>query len=179
MRKLHLVAATLALSGLCASPLYAARTEPVKNDPAKAEWGDISIENARLMEGDSCVSMNLTNNGIMIDALLRAETKAAGLTLLVDQRMHRDVHKIELMPKVPLKIEAGKACIITHDFVVAPKAGDKLKYELTFEHGGKKEVIVNVIANENHKAEIKPAAKIPEVKKAAPVTSPDDAEVVQ
>jgi copper(I)-binding protein len=155
------LSATVALSSLCASPLYAAKTEEVK-----LQWGDISIENARLVEGDSCVSMNLTNHGTMIDALVRAHTAAASVTLLVDQRMHRDVTKIELLPKTLMKIEAGAACIITREFVVPPKAGDKLKFELTFEH-------------DNRKEEIKAVVKNPEVKKTAPVQSTDDAEVVQ
>jgi copper(I)-binding protein len=140
MKQLRALMMTVALAALTASPLQAAKSNSV---------GEITADHVRMIEGDHCVSMTLTNNGAMIDALLVAKTPIAEQAVLVDQRMHHDVQKIELLPKTPLKIEPGRACIILRNMPAPPKAGDTFTIALTFEHAASITASVSVVPGDH------------------------------
>lgn len=108
---------------------------------------DISVKNAHLTVGSNCVSMTLTNHAKLIDALVGAKTSIAEEIVLIDQGMHRDVPKIELLPTYPLKIEPGHGCIILRRITSLPKVGDTFKLTLIFSNARKKEVTVEVVAD--------------------------------
>lgn len=151
MRNLCALIMTVALAAVTALPLHAAKPVSV---------GEITADDARMIEGDHCVSMTLTNNGTMIDALLAVKTSIAGKVVLIDQRMHHDVQKIELLPKTPLKIEPGKACIILRSMATPLKAGDIFTIALSFEHAASITASVSVVSGDHpsaaKKIEVKP-----------------------
>lgn len=110
------------------------------------EGGAVTVQKAVLLEGESCVRVVLTNTGKIIDALVGVSSSVAPKAVLVDQRMHRDVAKVELLPNIPLSIEPGASCIILRGANPLPKAGDNFAVELKFMRAPAQSVTVKVLA---------------------------------
>lgn len=144
------------------------KDETLKKDPVvdyEKLSGEISAEKAVLVEGSNCIGVKLTNHGKIIDALVKASSPIARQAVLIDQKMHRDVQKIELLPGIPNTLSPGMACIILRDYGATPKAGDRFLLNLEFLYA--KPVAVEVMV------EAAPEAKNPEVKpQAQPADKP-------
>lgn len=126
----------------------AAQADKAVIDAAHATYHGkgIIVSDAFLEEGDNCVSMTLTSKTQGIDAVMGAATPVAGKVVLIDQRMHKDVPKIEMMPDVPLKIARGTVCLILRDMKTPPKAGEKFQITLKFDRAPSVIAQVKVVA---------------------------------
>jgi copper(I)-binding protein len=141
------------------TPLFAQDITPIaprEDVPELDAQAKVEGKNAFLLHGTNCVSMALLNKGKIIDALVAAKTSVADGAVLIDQRMHRDVEKIEMLPNVPLTIAAGNACIILRDVKTELAAGDTFTMTLFFAKADPINVNVHVTAEAKTETEIKP-----------------------
>lgn len=182
------IATLLAFVALHAAPLYAAQeADAAAQVAAKAAAHDAAVAKAArevyhgdgivvsdvfLREGDNCVSLTLTSKTEGLDALLSARTDIADKIVLIDQRMHRDVTKIELLPEKPLRLERGVACLILRGMKTQPKQGDVFSVDLTFDRAPAQTVVVKVVAAQSPVSTEKKDEKKPAPHSAASPVQP-------
>jgi copper(I)-binding protein len=112
-----------------------------------AKSGDVAAGNATLRADSNCVNLTMVSKGEGIESLLGASTSIAKTAVLIDQRMHRDVPRIELLPGKPVTLEDGGACIILRE-LKRPAVGSAFPLTLVFAKAGNVTVNVKTIAGE-------------------------------
>ncbi len=118
---------------------------PLADQKGAYRGGGIVARNAFLEEGDNCISLTLDSKTIGMDAILEAKSDIAGSVMLIDQRMHKEVKKIEIWPDRPLTLKRGAACLILRDMRAQLAAGQQFKLTLAFENAPPIAVDVTVV----------------------------------